>query len=174
MTFHNRDGSPERARIGELKGYGLLDTPNEPIFDDFVKQAARTFGVPIALISLIDEDRQWFKARHGLAPPETPRTISFCTHAIQGPEVMVVNDARKDERFEDNPMVMGDPNIRFYAGAPLKTPTGRRIGTLCVIDRSARADFPEAARQRLEEMAREVMEAVETRKQRRADGRAKA
>lgn len=156
----------ELRRSNELKAYGLLDTANEPVFDDIVKAAARKFGVPIALISLIGDDRQWFKARHGIEAAETPRTISFCTHAIKGSEVFVVTDATKDERFIANPLVTGDPNIRFYAGAPLKTSTGRRIGTLCVIDRQARHAFSDAARQALQDMAMDVMQAVEERSRR--------
>lgn len=158
----------ENRRVNELKAYGILDTKNEPEFDRIVRRAAQMFEAPIALISLIDENRQWFKARHGLAPPETPRLISFCTHAISGPEVFVVEDATEDDRFNDNPLVTGDPNIRFYAGAPLKTATGRRVGTLCVIDRSSREEFSEAARRQLERMAEEVMDAMETRKTKNA------
>lgn len=161
----------ERRRIAELNGYGLLDTENEPEFDEIVKSAARVFGTPIALISLVDEERQWFKARHGLDAAETPRTISFCTHAIQGAAPFVVSDASKDERFAASPLVTGDPNIRFYAGAPLKTPTGRRIGTLCVIDSEARGAMSAEARQCLEEMAAEVMVAIEARKKRLAASR---
>jgi GAF domain-containing protein len=164
MSRREREAAREGARLNELKGYGLLDTPNEPGFDKIVRDAARAFNVPIALISLIDDERQWFKARHGLGASETPRTISFCTHAIRGPDVMVVSDATKDERFENNPLVTGDPQIRFYAGAPLKTPSGQRIGTLCVIDQQARDDFTEAAQQRLAEMAADVMKAVEERR----------
>ena len=162
MPSREQEQIDEQRRVGELKAYGLLDTPNEPVFDAIVKRAASAFDTPIALISLIDENRQWFEARHGLEPAETPRAISFCTHAIRGPQVMVVEDASKDDRFETNPLVTGDPNIRFYAGAPLKTATGRRIGTLCIIGREARG-FSEAAQQRLQEMAEEVMTAVEQR-----------
>jgi GAF domain-containing protein len=162
------ESANEQRRLSELKAYGLLDTENEPAFDDIVRSAARRFGVPIALISLIDEDRQWFKARHGLAPSETPRTISFCTHAIEGAEVFVVEDAKRDLRFADNPLVKGDPRVRFYAGAPLKTGSGRRIGTLCIIDTSARATFSQEARDALEAMAAEVMQAVDERQVRRA------
>jgi GAF domain-containing protein len=167
MLSRKRNEHEEEDRLAELKAYGLLDTPNEPAFDAIVRKAASTFGTPIALISLIDEERQWFKARHGLAPAETPRAISFCTHAIRSSEVMVVEDATKDERFAANPLVTGDPNIRFYAGAPLKTVSGRRIGTLCVIGREARGDFSETSQQRLQQMAQEVMTAVEQRRGRK-------
>lgn len=159
----------ERARVAELKAYGILDTPNEPAFDELVQSAAKVFGTQMALISFIDEDRQWHKARHGVDARETPRAISFCTHAIQGPDVMVVDDARKDDRFAGNPYVIDDPNIRFYAGTPLKTPTGRRIGTLCVFDNRARpGGLSEGDRQTLEEMGREVMKAVEARREKGA------
>lgn len=163
MAVLNQTKMREMARITELKAYGILDTANEPIFDEIVKRAACKFGAPIALISLIDENRQWFKARHGLLPQETPRTISFCTHAIRGSGVFVVDDAQKDERFKENPLVTDDPHIRFYAGAPLKTHGGKRIGTLCIIDRVVREQFSEAARVQLEQMALEVMTAIEAR-----------
>ncbi|PVX28067.1 GAF domain-containing protein [Sphingomonas pokkalii] len=158
----------EPARIAELKGYGVLDTPNEAEFDAIVREAAAALGVPIALISLIDENRQWFKARVGLEPRETPRSISFCTHAIRGPDVFVVNDAKSDPRFSENPLVTGDPNIRFYAGAPLRTPSGRRIGTLCVIDSTARPQLTERDTARLALLAEKTMEALERRRQRLA------
>jgi GAF domain-containing protein len=154
----------EMNRMAELRAYGILDTPNEDAFDAIVKRTAKALGTPMALISFVDENRQWFKARHGLEASETPRTISFCTHAIQGPEVFVVADAERDERFVDNPLVTGDPNIRFYAGAPLKSPNGRRIGTLCVLDSRARSGLSAEARLQLQELAEDVMRAVEARK----------
>ena len=156
----------ERSRIAELKAYGILDTPNEPVFDELVQSAAKVFGTQMALISFIDEDRQWHKARHGVDARETPRAISFCTHAIRGPNVLVVDDARVDDRFSQNPYVIDDPNVRFYAGTPLKTPTGKRIGTLCIFDDRARpGGLSESGRRTLEEMGREVMKAVETRRE---------
>lgn len=153
----------ERARVVELRGYGILDTANEPIFDQLVRDAADSCEAPIALISLIDEHRQWFKARLGLEPQETPRAISFCTHAISGSEVFEIADATADDRFTSNPLVTGDPNIRFYAGAPLKTPSGRRIGTLCVIDNKPRSRLSQQARGELEALAERTMEAFEAR-----------
>jgi GAF domain-containing protein len=162
------DPSEEATRVAELKGYGVLDTPNEAEFDAIVREAAAALGVPIALISLIDENRQWFKARVGLEPQETPRSISFCTHAIRGPDVFVVPDAQADPRFAENPLVTGDPNIRFYAGAPLRTSTGRRIGTLCVIDSTARPQLSDADTARLALLAEKTMEAMERRRQRLA------
>jgi len=160
--------SEEAKRLGELHGYGVLDSPNETEFDSIVREAARELGAPIALISLIDENRQWFKAKVGLEPSETPRSISFCTHAIQGSEVFEISDAREDSRFADNPLVTGDPNIRFYAGAPLRTSSGRRIGTLCVIDNRTRPRLSPEQTAILTELADKTMEALERRKVRRA------
>lgn len=158
-------GREEDERVSVLKGYGILDTPNELQFDAIVRDAAKALGSPIALISLIDENRQWFKAKVGLEVDETPRSISFCTHAIRGPEVMVVNDTTQDERFAENPLVTGDPSIRFYAGAPLKTESGKRIGTLCVIDSKARSGgISDKDRETLENLARRTMAAFELRK----------
>lgn len=128
----------EEQRLATLRSLGLLDTPPEERFDRVTRMALRLFDVPIALVSLVDDDRQWFKSRQGLDAPETPRTVAFCAHAILGDEVMVVEDALDDERFADNPLVSGDPNIRFYAGAPIEGPDGSRLGTLCLIDRKPR------------------------------------
>lgn len=128
----------EMRRLVALRASGLLDTPAEERFDRVTRMAQRLFDVPIALISLVDEDRQWFKSRQGLDAKETPRAFSFCAHAIGGNEVFQVDDAGADVRFADNPLVVGDPNIRFYAGAPITAPDGSRLGTLCVIDRQPR------------------------------------
>lgn len=154
----------ENGHLAALKGYGVLDTPNEIQFDTIVQDAAKALGTPIALISLIDENRQWFKARVGLAPSETPRSISFCTHAIHGNDTMVVRDATMDERFSSNPLVTGDVGIRFYAGAPLKTESGKRIGTLCVIDTKPHPEgISDKDRAILESLARRTMHALELR-----------
>ncbi len=128
----------EAERLAALYELLILDTPPEERFDKVVAFAANEFDAPIVLVSLIDKDRQWFKANHGLDACETGRDISFCGHAILQPEIMVVPDALADERFADNPLVTGYPHIRFYAGAPLAMPSGHRIGTLCVIDSKPR------------------------------------
>lgn len=126
----------DAARVSRLREIGILDTPPSAEFDEFVRAASLVCGVPISLISLIDERRQWFKASIGLpGTTETPRDVSFCAHAILGTEVMEVADAASDPRFCDNPLVTGEPAIRFYAGAPLRISDGTVLGTLCVIDR---------------------------------------
>lgn len=124
----------EQQRLAALHELLLLDTPPEQRFDTIVEYAASEFDVPICLVTLVDRDRQWFKARVGLETCSTSRDISFCSHAILQPHVMVVPDAAKDPRFADNPLVTSEPHIRFYAGVPLTLPSGFAIGTLCVID----------------------------------------
>lgn len=137
----------DAERLAALYALLLLDTPPEERFDKIVEFAAREFDVPIALISLIDADRQWFKANVGLEGTcETGRDISFCGHAILRAEIMMVPDALQDARFADNPLVTGPPHIRFYAGAPLILPNGYALGTLCLIDtRPRRLDDVELA-----------------------------
>tara|TARA_R100000406_G_scaffold40631_1_gene27108 strand:+ start:796 stop:1302 length:507 start_codon:yes stop_codon:yes gene_type:complete len=146
----------KKKRLQTLHGYRLLDTPPEPEFDDVVRRAAERFGTPIALMSLVDADRQWFKAKVGLDVDETPRSVAFCAYAIQGDDVMVVEDARDDERFSRNPLVLDDPSIRFYAGAPVTAEGGDKLGTICIIDRRPRHDFSEADREALTKLAAEV------------------
>lgn len=128
----------EAQRQQALEDLKILDSPPEERFDRVTRLAARLFNVPIAYISLIDRDRQWFKSKQGLTAQQTPRDVSFCGHAILSDEAFVIPDARADERFRDNPMVTGEPNVRFYAGIPLKTADGSRVGTLCVVDRVPR------------------------------------
>ena len=124
----------ERRRLQTLREMKLLDTPPEERFDRVTRLAKQVFSTQIALVSLVDADRQWFKSRQGLDAEETPREISFCGHAILDDKIMVVNNAVEDQRFCDNPLVCGNPNIRFYAGYPLAAPDGSRVGTLCIID----------------------------------------
>ena len=124
----------EQARLQELRSLDILDTPPEERFDRLTRMAKKLFGVPISLVSLVDEDRQWFKSSIGLSASETPRDISFCGHAILDDDVFVINDTAKDKRFADNPLVVSDPNIKFYAGCPLTSPNGHNLGTMCLID----------------------------------------
>lgn len=128
----------EDERLQALRQLLILDTPPEERFDRIVAFAAQEFDMPIALISLVDARRQWFKARVGLDAEETGRDVSFCAHAILKEETMVVPDTAQDARFVDNPLVTGAPGIQFYAGAPLKLPSGEAIGTLCIIDQQPR------------------------------------
>ncbi len=125
----------EAERMEALLAYDVLDTPHEPVFQAITRLAATITGSPIALISLVDKDRQWFKANWGLEARETPRDIAFCSHAIHSDQLFEIPDTFKDQRFFDNPLVQSNPNIRFYAGHPLETDTGYKLGTLCVLDR---------------------------------------
>ncbi|MDH3748283.1 MAG: GAF domain-containing protein [Gammaproteobacteria bacterium] len=133
-------GLPENEadRVATLHSLNILDTARDERFDRFTRISARIFDMPIAVISLVDRYRQWFKAAEGLATEETPRDVSFCGHAILGDDVFEVRNARRDSRFRDNPLVVGEPNICFYAGAPLATPNGHKLGTLCIIDKVPR------------------------------------
>lgn len=128
----------EPERLATLRSLNILDTPRDDRFDRFTRLAARIFDIPIALISLVDENRQWFKSVEGFEGTETPREFSFCAHAILGDGVFEVRNSRRDSRFRDNPLVLGQPHIRYYAGAPLLTPEGNKIGALCIIDRVPR------------------------------------
>jgi diguanylate cyclase (GGDEF)-like protein len=154
----------ETRRLEILDSYRVVDTPPEPTYDDIVNMASLMCGTPIALVSLITEDRQWFKARVGLEASETPRDQAFCAHAIRDPlSVMEVQDASKDPRFMHNPLVTGEPGIRFYAGAPLLTPSGAALGTVCVIDRVPRELTPAMA-QGLQALARQAGELLALRR----------
>jgi diguanylate cyclase (GGDEF)-like protein len=128
----------EALRLATLKSLDILDTPPEERFDRVTRMARRMFGVSTALVSIVDEDRQWFKSKQGLDACETPRNVSFCGHAILGDDIFLVQNALHDERFADNPLVVGDPNIRFYAGCPLRAADGQKLGTLCIIDSEPR------------------------------------
>lgn len=132
----------EKERLALLREMLLLDTPPERRLDRIVEFASTEFAVPICLISLVDSDRQWFKARIGVEACETPRDMSFCGHALASDQVLLVPDALLDERFHDNPLVSGPPHIRFYAGAPLVCKDGLAIGTLCLIDTRPRTLDP--------------------------------
>ncbi len=152
----------EDARIQALHNLGILDTSPETAFDTLTKIAAEVFATPIALVSLVDSSRQWFKSSVGLDATETPRDVAFCSHAILQSNVFVVENALEDPRFAGNPLVNADPNIRFYAGAPLIDSAGNALGTLCVIDRSARR-FDEPDRRILASLAEQVVAHLELR-----------
>jgi GAF domain-containing protein len=153
----------EDARIVALDKYAILDTEPEQSFDDLTLLASYICKTPIALISLVDEDRQWFKSRVGIAASETSRNIAFCSTAILQSDVFVVPDALADERFRDNPLVVSDPHIRFYAGAPLINEDGYALGTLCVVDRAPR-DLAPDEKEALKALSRLVLSQLEFRR----------
>lgn len=155
----------EHSRLSALEATALLDSLPEDRFDRITRLAKHALGTDIALISLIDRDRQWFKSKQGLDVEQTPRDVAFCDHAIRQQEVMIVPDAKGDTRFADNPLVTGDPNIGFYAGAPLITQSGHALGTLCVIDSKPRKDFTDEDAQMLKDLAAAVMTEIEVAQQ---------
>lgn len=153
----------EDDRLAALHSYDILDTAPEPLYDDITAAAAQLCRTPMALISLIDQDRQWFKSRVGMQPAETPRELAFCAHAILQPDQMMeVGDTFVDPRFARNALVTGGPQIRFYAGAPLLTSDGVALGTLCVLDRAPRT-LSDAERTALQALARQVVTTIELR-----------
>lgn len=147
----------ESERLRALHALGLLDTSPDPEFDRITALACYLFRVPISMISLVDHDRQWFKSYVGMATQTVPRNDAFCAYTILDPKGMVVNDARNDARFAENPLVLGAPGIRFYAGVPLMTPEGYALGTVCIIDTEPRSGLDEGLQLALEALSREVM-----------------
>lgn len=153
----------EAKRLDALREYQVLDTPPEPNFDELTELVAEVLDVPIALVSLIDENRQWFKSHHGLDATETPREIAFCAHAILDKKLFVIEDSHDDERFKDNPLVTSDPDVRFYAGMPLITREGFKIGTVCGIDHKPRV-LTKSQIRILDIVSRQVVDQLELRK----------
>jgi GAF domain-containing protein len=159
----------EKKRLKVLWQYEVLDTVPEEVFDDLTELAARICEAPIALISLVDEQRQWFKSKIGTDVNETSREFSFCAFAITQPGLFIVPDATLDERFARNPLVTSEPKIRFYAGAPLITPDGHALGTLCVIDKVPR-ELRLEQKQALTILAHHVVSQLELRRRSRELG----
>lgn len=153
----------EDLRLGELDSFDILDSPTEAEYDEITLLASTICKTPIALISLIDSDRQWFKSHHGLDARETPRNISFCGHAINQDELFEVSNALTDERFSDNPLTVGDPRVVFYAGQPLISEKGYKVGTLCVIDHAPRK-LSEEQKKAMNVLAKHVIAQMELRR----------
>lgn len=153
----------EQERLKALSEYRILGTRPEQSYDDITRMASLVCRTPISLMSLVDSKRQWFKSKVGITADETPRDWSFCAHAIHNDQPLIVTDALKDERFVDNPLVCGDPKIRFYAGFPLNNDEAHRIGTLCVIDRRPN-HLSEDQMQIMEALARQVVVFLDLRK----------
>jgi len=152
----------EAARLAALDRYAILDTEPEETFDDIVKLAAYVCKTPMAMLSLVDDHRQWFKSKVGVEIKETPREIAICSHAIQQSDFFIVPDATQDPRFRDNPLVVGEPHIRFYAGAPLIDDDGHALGTLCVVDRQPR-ELDDEQKQALKSLRRIAVGQMELR-----------
>ena len=159
-----KPSTTEAERVQALREYSILDTPAESTYNDITTLAAFICDVPIALISFVDSERQWFKSKVGVDVAETARDVSFCAHTILSKSIMVVKDALLDKRFVNNPLVTCAPGIRFYAGVPLVTPKGYSIGTLCIIDRQPREDLTEAQKKTLEALARQIVTQLELRR----------
>lgn len=158
----------ELQRLQTLHGLGILDSGGDEIFDNLTRFASDLFETPIALVSLVDENRQWFLSHHGIDATETPRSQSFCAHSIlDRNNVMVIPDATQDERFTNNPLVTDNPGIRFYAGAPIVSDDGQPLGTFCIIDTSPRDNFDEAGQDKLKHFARMAMREIQIWKARR-------
>jgi GAF domain-containing protein len=153
----------EAERLAALEEYRVLDTPSETAFDDITLLAAHICQVPIAMISLVDKSRQWFKARVGVTRRQTPRDVAFCSHAILQTEPLIVRDALKDDRFADSSLVTAKPRIRFYAGYPLVSHDGYALGTLCALDRKPRVLSTEQQKA-MHALSRQVMELLELRR----------
>jgi GAF domain-containing protein len=154
----------ETARLADLAHASILDSPPEEQFDRIVDLARELFDSPAAAITLIDKDRQWFKAKSGIEVEQSARENSFCTHTIESDSVFIVPDARLDPRFADNPLVTGKPNIRFYAGAPLRTAQGHNLGAVCIISSDPHAEFSPSDYRRLEILASIVSNEIELRR----------
>jgi GAF domain-containing protein len=152
----------EGQRIAALQRYSILDTLPEQIYDDVTAMASLICGTPMSLVSLVDAERQWFKSTVGVEMRETPRSVSFCAHTIPTGRTLIVPDAEQDLRFKDNPVVTGEPHIRFYAGAPIVEADGHVLGTVCVIDTKPRSLSPIQIAA-LEALARHVMALMEMR-----------
>lgn len=159
----------EDDRLAALYRYHVLDSPPEAAFDTITRALSKLLDVPIALVTLVDRERQWFKSRHGLEETsETPRDQAFCAHTIMRDDVFIVPDARDNPRFRNNPLVTGPPHIRFYAGAPLITPDGFRLGSLCAIDRRPRKGLTDDEQDDLVDLADLVVDQIELRSLRAA------
>lgn len=156
----------ESVRLAALNEYNILDSPSEQAYDQLTELASSVCGTPIALVSLIDEKRQWFKSHHGLEAQETSRDIAFCAHAIHQEQIFEIQDSRKDERFYDNPLVTGPTQVIFYAGAPLVTQDGMRLGTLCVINNKP-SQLTELQKKQLVIIAQQVVVQLELKKSKR-------
>ncbi len=154
--------SSEAARMAALNRYAILDSEPEQSFDDLVTLAAHICQTPMAMLSLVDDHRQWFKSRLGVQVRETPREVSICAHAIQQGDLFVVPDTLQDARFRESPLVTGEPHIRFYAGAPLVNEDGYALGTLCVVDREPR-ELDSAQKEAIQALGRLALRQMELR-----------